>query len=118
MLNLPICHWSSQLFDLREPSSTDVPVLLLNQPNNKDSTRAQISREACLQESTLRSEDGDGNENIKKAKGLITKTTTLHVHHAFLNISLPSLHDYDVTMPNFTFYRESTKAKTKFPLSF
>ena len=25
--------WSSQLFDLRGPSSTDVPVLLLNQPN-------------------------------------------------------------------------------------
>ena len=29
--NLSLCHWSSQLFDL--PSSTDVPVLLLNQPN-------------------------------------------------------------------------------------
>ena len=26
------------------------------------------------------------------------KTTTLHVHHTFLNISLPSLHDYDVKM--------------------
>ena len=88
--------------------------------NNKDSTRALIGREACLHESILRSDDGDGNgnENVKKAKGLITKTTTLHMHHAFLYISLPSLHDYDVTMPNFTFYRESTKAKTKFPLSF
>ena len=32
MLNLLLCHWSSQLFDLRAPSSTDVPVLLLNQP--------------------------------------------------------------------------------------
>ena len=32
MLNLPLCHWSSQLFDLRAPSSTDVPVLLLNKP--------------------------------------------------------------------------------------
>ena len=32
MPNLPLCHWSSQLFDLRAPSSTDVPVLLLNQP--------------------------------------------------------------------------------------
>ena len=30
--NLPLCHWSGQLFDLRAPSSTDVPVLLLNQP--------------------------------------------------------------------------------------
>ena len=28
--------------------------------------------------------------------GLISKTTTSHVHHAFLYISLPSLHDYNV----------------------
>ena len=33
MFSLPLCHWSSQLFDLRTPSSTDVPVLLLNQPH-------------------------------------------------------------------------------------
>ena len=33
MHNLSLCHWSRQLFDLRPPSSTDVPVLLLNQPN-------------------------------------------------------------------------------------
>ena len=31
------------------------------------------------------------------------KTTTLHVNHAFLYISLPSLHDYHVKRPNFTF---------------
>ena len=30
--NLPLCDWSSQLFDLHAPSSTDVPILLLNQP--------------------------------------------------------------------------------------
>ena len=30
--NLPLCHWSSELFDLRAPSSTEVPGLLLNQP--------------------------------------------------------------------------------------
>ena len=52
------------------------------------------------------------------AKGLISKTTILHVHHAFLYISLPSLHDYDVKMPNFTVYRGSTQATTKFHLSF
>ena len=57
---------------------------------------------------TLRSDDGDGNGNSTKAIGLITKTTILHVHHAFLYISLPSLHDYDVKMPNFTLYRGST----------
>ena len=53
----------------------------------------------------------------QKAIGLITKTTIFHLHHAFLYISLPSLHDYDMKMPNFKFYRGSTQATTKFPLS-
>ena len=66
---------------------------------------------------TLRFDDGDGNGNATKAIGLISKTTILHVHHAFLYISLPSLHDYDVKIPNFTMYRGSTQATTKFPLS-
>ena len=56
---------------------------------------------------TLRSDDGDGNGNTTKAIGLISKTTILHVHHAFLYISLPSLYDYDVKMPNLTMYRGS-----------
>ena len=38
---------------------------------------------------------GDGNEDVKEAIGLLRKTTTLHVHHTFLYISLSSLHDYD-----------------------
>ena len=68
---------------------------------------------------TLRSDDGFGNENVKKAIGLITKTTILHVHHALLYISLPSLrHDCYVQMPNFKLYRGSTQATTKFPLPF
>ena len=66
---------------------------------------------------TLTSNDDHGNENVKKAIGLITKTTIFHLHHAFLYISLPSLHDYDMKMPNFKFYRGSTQATTKFPLS-
>ena len=37
---------------------------------------------------------------MSKAIVLLSETTTLHVHHAFLYISLPSLHDYDVKMPN------------------
>ena len=32
----------------------------------------------------------------QKAIGLMSRTTTLHVHHAFLYISLQSLHNYDV----------------------
>ena len=39
---------------------------------------------------TLRSDDGDGKGNATKAIGLISKTTILHEHHAFLYISLPS----------------------------
>ena len=39
---------------------------------------------------------GDGNENARKA--------TLHVHHALLYISLLSLHDYHLKMPDFTLY--------------
>ena len=42
---------------------------------------------------TLRNYDGDGNGNVKKAIGLMSKTTILPVHHAFLYISLPSLHN-------------------------
>ena len=34
-------------------------------------------------------DEGDGNKNGKKATGFISKTTTLHVHHTFLYISLP-----------------------------
>ena len=44
----------------------------------------------------LQNYDGDGKENVKKAIGLMSTTTTLHVHHAFLFISLLSLHNYDV----------------------
>ena len=46
----------------------------------------------------------DGNRDVKKAIGLLRKTTTLHVHHAFLYISLPSLHDYEMKMPHCKFY--------------
>ena len=57
-------------------------------------------------------DDGDGKEDVKKAIGLLRKTTTLHVHHAFLYISLPSLHDYDVKMPNCKFYGGRKQATT------
>ena len=63
---------------------------------------------------TLRSDDDDGNGNTTKAIGLISKTTILHVHHAFLYISLLSLHDYDVKMPNFTLTEEVHKRRRNF----
>ena len=57
-------------------------------------------------------DDGNGNQDVKKAIGLLRKTTTLHVHHAFLYISLPSLHDYDVKMSNCKFYGRRKQATT------
>ena len=38
---------------------------------------------------SLSKNDGDSNKNGKKAIDLISKTTSLHVHHAFLYISSP-----------------------------
>ena len=62
--------------------------------------------------------DGDGRENVKKTIGFLSKTTSLHVHHAFLYISLPPLQDYNVKMPNFTFYGGRKQATTNFSFSF
>ena len=58
--------------------------------------------------------NGNGNENLKKTIGLLSKTTNLHVLHTFLYISLPSLHDYDVKMHNFTFYGSVNKRRRIF----
>ena len=68
---------------------------------------------------TLISNDADGNENVKKTMGFISKTTTLHVHHAFfVHFFARFLHDYDVNMPNFAFYGGRKQATTKFCFSF
>ena len=63
---------------------------------------------------SLSNDDADGNENGKKAIGLISKKTTFHVHHAFLYISLPSLPDYNVKVPEFTFCRGREHKTTTF----
>ena len=62
-------------------------------------------------------DDGDGSEDDKKAIGSLRKTTSLHVLHAFLYISLRSLHDYDVKMPNYKFYAGRNQATTNLFLS-
>ena len=68
---------------------------------------------------TLRSNDADGNENVKKNNWFNKqKKTSSHVHHAFLFISFLFLHDYDVKMPNLAFYGGSKQATTKFYFSF
>lgn len=48
----------------------------------------------------VRSDEGDSNQNVKKAIGMIKKTTNLPIHSHFLGyISLPSLYDFDEKMP-------------------
>ena len=59
-------------------------------------------------------DDGNNNEDVKKVIGLFRKTTTLYVHHAFLYISLPSLHKYNKKMPNCKFYGGRKQATTNF----
>ena len=54
----------------------------------------------------------------KKTIVFISKTITLHVHHAYQYISLPFLHDYDVKLPNFAFYGLCKQSTTKFYFSF
>ena len=62
-------------------------------------TGAECGKGLLQSSGSFSNEDGDGNEDVKKEIGLLSKTTTLHVHHAFSYISLPSLHDYEVKMP-------------------
>ena len=60
-----------------------------------------------------------GDEKVKLAIARQGKTTTLHVHHAFWKISLPSAAQLPVKMPNFTFFfcDGRKQAMTKFILS-
>ena len=56
----------------------------------------------------------NNHRDSKKAIRLISKTKTLHVNHAFLYISLPSLHNYNVKVPKFTFGRRQEHKTTTF----
>ena len=51
---------------------------------------------------------------LQKAIGLVSKLTTLLGHHAFLYISLPSMHDYDVKWPNLKFFWGRERQGDKF----
>ena len=67
----------------------------------------------CFRELTgsFSNDDSDGNQDVKKAISLLCKTATLHVHHAFLYISLPSLHVYEV-MSNCKFHEGRKQVTT------
>ena len=52
---------------------------------------------------SLSNDDDNSNENSKKAIGLDWQNNNFAHALLFLYISLPSLHDYDLKMPNFVF---------------
>ena len=59
-------------------------------------------------------DNGDVNENAKKAIGLDWQNNNLARVSRFLYICLPSLHDYDVKMPHFTFCGGRERKTTTF----
>ena len=75
--NFPSCH----LFD--------------DARKKKIQSRTRSHSRPRIKIGSLRCHYGYGKENVTKQLLKISKTTTLHVHHAFLYISLTSMHDYD-----------------------
>ena len=63
---------------------------------------------------TLRSNDADGNENVKRIIGFISKKTSAHVITLYCTFRCPFLHDYGVKMPNFAFYGVRKQPTTNF----
>ena len=75
-------------------------------PNNMQQsvqTDATCNIQQCCELLASNRELRQRRRGRQRERHKISKTTTLHVHHTFLYISLPSLHDYDVKLHNFTF---------------
>lgn len=62
-----------------------------------------VSITLVLKLGSLSNNEGDDNENDKKAIGLDWKNNNFARASRVLYISLPSLNDYDVELLNFTF---------------
>ena len=79
-------------------------------------TKALWAFGSSLIVASLSNDHSDGNENGTKAVGLINETTTLHACITLLCtfLSLPSLYDYDVKMPNFTICEGREQKTTTF----
>ena len=97
---------------VRDDGKEEHQVLLPNTP------RASLADRASLVNRDFKIQRRGRQQERQKIISLISKTTTLQVHHAFLYISLPALHDYDVKMPNFAFYGVRKQTTTKFCFSF
>ena len=76
------------------------------------------SRRGFLLIGSLSNDDEDINESGKNAIGLISKTTILHMHQAFLYISLLPMHGYNVEMPIFSSFVEDLNTRQRLSSSF
>ena len=74
-------------------------------------TEILYSRRGFLLIGSLSNDDEDINESGKNAIGLISKTTILHMHQAFLYISLLSMHGYNVEVPIFSSFVEDLSTR-------
>ena len=91
--------------------------IFLAKPNINTKRLWQKSSEKIAQFSTAAAERSLRRLRQRKRQKTC-KTTTLHVHHALLYISFPSLQDYNVKMPNFRFNEERKQTKTNLSFSF
>ena len=79
-------------------------------------TRLQLFPSIDASLGSLSNDDGDVNKNVTKAIGLdwqnnnFTRASRFFVHFFIL----PSLHDYDVKLPNFTFFEGREHKTTTF----
>ena len=86
---------------LRTPDNSNLFSISLEGSSYREST-------VFLSLGTLRYHNGDDKENVKKAIGWSKNSARAS---RFFDIQvLPSLHDYDRKMPNFTFYGEPKQA--------
>ena len=87
-------------FDLSSPSRQKLSLVSIQW---KDSRYCHPIPDGILE--SLSNQDGDGNDNGKKAIGLDWQNNNSARTSRFLDISRPSLHGYNVKVPKFTFCR-------------
>ena len=97
-------------FDLSSPSRQKLSLVSIQR---KDSGYCHPIPDGILE--SLNNQDGDGNENGKKAIGLDWQNNNSARTSRFLDISGPSLHGYNVKVPKFTFCRGGEHKTTTSP---
>ena len=92
----------------------ELPFVFLIEEENR---RLSLNRLKPLKspQSSRRCDEGDGNEKGKNAIGLVSNNS--RVSRFFVQFFAEQQHDFDMKMPNFTFYWGREQATTKFCFS-